>query len=273
MKIDYLSISFYDRFSRFGVEMWTHGPASVLAGVVPAALMPTDVKDAKVVTQRPYPEGLLWSNGLSVLWGNSDTVLVRLSGRACAAIDCVVYLSSIQVKTEHLSLLNVSRLDVAHDIEDARPPSVIVDGWGVNPRIKTRNVATSGTGETVYIGSRTSDRFARVYRYNEPHPRAGVPRVEFQFGKRVANKIANEIRGGKTDVRSVFIHAYNKTFKTPYATSAIHDATVTSHSERSNAGTVVWFHKQVAPALSRLIREGEMTVADVVAAITDYEAL
>lgn len=268
MKIDYLSISFYDMWEQFGIEFTTN-PARALRGVVPPELMPSAIADGSPIFQRPYPHGIGFDNGLKIFWGNSQTVLVSLSGRACAAVDCVAYLKSIPPKTHRLQLLNVSRLDVAFDIDSEKTPAELVANWGVNGRITSRYTDITKSGHTEYIGAKTSDRFVRVYRYNEPHPRAGIPRVEFQFNKRIANKIANQLRNDKTTVKAVFAATWNKTFRIPFATSATHEAVVTGdYSERSNSGTVVWFYTQVVPALRRLIAENELTLSDIFDEIT-----
>jgi DNA relaxase NicK len=270
MKIDYLSISFYDMWQHFAIE-FTSNPAQALRGVVPPELMPVSIEDGEPLFQRPYPHGIAFNNGLKVLWGNSDTVLVSLSGRACNAIDCIAYLKSIPAKTHRLQLLNVSRLDIAYDIETDKQPDELVRGWGVNGRITTRDTRRTQTGHTEYIGSKKSDRFVRVYRYFEPHPRHATARVEFEYHKKVANQIANDLVADKTDIRSVFVATWNRTFKVPHATSATKPATVTAYSERTNSGTVVWFYRQVAPALQRLVAEGELSLSDVVRAITEKQ--
>lgn len=271
MKIDYISVSFYNHTERFGNEFTSKPPRHILGGgVVPSSLIPESYDEGTTVFQAPYPHGIAFDSGLKILWGNSDTVLVSLSGRACDAIDTVDYLRNIPLRTDHLQLLNVSRLDVACDIQSDKRPDELIAQWRANGRIKSRYTDISSTGHTEYIGSKKSDRFVRVYVYNEPHPRAGVPRVEFQFGKKIANPLANELVRGEISVDDIFINAWNKTFRVPWHTSSNKVAPVTAYSERSNAGTVVWFHSQVVPAIKRLIAQGEMSLTDVVRAIADY---
>lgn len=90
-----------------------------------------------------------------------------------------------------------SRVDLAVDIQTDVTP-VDFDKAVDAPLIKTRSKLESSTGQTVYIGSRSSERFARVYRYFPPHPRAKLLRVEFQHKGEYANALAAEIAAGVT---------------------------------------------------------------------------
>lgn len=70
----------------------------------------------------------------------------------------------------------LTRVDIACDIFcDVQPDAFcsLRDG----ARFKSWGEQKSESGHTIYVGSRTSDRYARVYRYYEPHPRHQFLRV------------------------------------------------------------------------------------------------
>jgi len=153
----------------------------------------------------------------------------------------------------------LSRLDIAVDMECAVTP--LEFDAACNPaRINTRSRMQSSTGETVYIGSRSSERFARVYRYKAPHPRAHLLRAEFQLkgdyakqaGQAVAEGVA--INGLAAELGQVFgfEHPVWKVDAEP------HKLKVASHAQSGN--TVHWLTTNIAPLMRRLQREGKLDI-------------
>jgi len=88
---------------------------------------------------------------------------------------------------------NLSRIDVAVDFQTQVKPTEFAAAIS-ETTVKTRSEFISSTGETVYRGSRSSDRFMRVYRYNHPHPRSHLLRVEFQLKRLYANALAGKLQ-------------------------------------------------------------------------------
>lgn len=153
-----------------------------------------------------------------------------------------------------------SRLDVAVDMATETTPTTFTKAV-VAGRIKTRSEMVSSSGETVYLGSRSSERFARIYRYAAPHPRSHLLRAEFQLKGQYANAAAEAIAAGET-VASVaaglgqafgFTHADWKPGDDP--PKALKVAT---HAQ--SGSTVYWLTTTVAPLLRRLRREGKLDV-------------
>ena len=152
-----------------------------------------------------------------------------------------------------------SRLDVAVDMECATTPADFA-ARAVTPRITTRSVMVSPSGETVYIGSRSSERFTRVYRYKEPHPRARLLRAEFQLKGDYANELALQIGAGVTlgslaaGLGEVFGFRH-PSWKTDGEAVGVR---VPSHAQSGN--TIAWLTSTIAPLLQRLEREKKLDV-------------
>lgn len=79
---------------------------------------------------------------------------------------------------------DVTRIDVAVDWKKKVDPREFVDAS--ERKFRTRDDKVSLTGTTVYCGSKTSERFCRVYMYNEPHERANTLRCEMVQRKKQA---------------------------------------------------------------------------------------
>jgi len=152
-----------------------------------------------------------------------------------------------------------SRLDVAVDMETTVMP-VEFDKAVNAPRIETRSVMQSSTGQTVYIGSRTSERFARVYRYFAPHPRAHLLRAEFQLKGAYANKLAENIAEGETleSYAAGLGQHFGFTHECWKPSDKAQTLRVQSHAQ--SGATVQWLTSTVAPLLRRMNREGKLDV-------------
>lgn len=152
-----------------------------------------------------------------------------------------------------------SRIDLAVDMETDVTP-IEFDAMVNAPRIATRSKMVSGTGQTCYIGSRSSDRFARVYRYNPPHPRAHLLRAEFQLKNAYANALADEVAAGVTLDSLAAGLGEHFGFAHPVweKREAVRLAPVRSHAQ--SGSTVHWLTTTVAPLLQRLEREQKLDV-------------
>jgi len=159
-----------------------------------------------------------------------------------------------------------SRLDIACDMDTQVTPAEFDQAIKAE-RILTRSHMISSTGQTVYVGSRTSERFARIYRYNAPHPRSHLLRAEFQLKGKYANGAAEAIAQG-IRLPSLaaglgqdfgFTHSCWETRESP--------ALVRIPSHAQSGATVHWLCTTVAPLLKRLEREGKL---DVQAWLAEY---
>jgi len=270
-KVDYVGVSF-DIVWQHDKPLFSRGDTAVLRGITPPELSwDATMGQSRIVRRRPYQQGASWPQGFSVYWGGQSTVLVEVSGKGCSDANVWNWLASLH-DNPNVGIMRfnkVTRLDIATDYVTDYTPFEWVSEIGINPRIKTRNVMNSQTGQTFYVGSRKSDRFCRVYSYNRPHPRAGTLRVEFQYGKNVAGDIVQQVLDKTAFVDDIYHASIRATFNNPVAGDAGIPVKITRPSARSSSGSVVWFYKQVAPALAKLIDAGEITQDEILNAITD----
>jgi len=154
----------------------------------------------------------------------------------------------------------ISRLDIAVDMTCISTPKEFTSALKAS-KAKTYSEFTSSTGQTVYIGSRTSERYARVYRYNEPHPRAKLLRAEFQLKGVYANEAALQLTEG--EALNGIAAGLGEHFGFDHPAWKVDDdpvpLKVQSHAQTGN--TVFWLTNTVAPLLKRLNATGKLDAA------------
>jgi len=157
----------------------------------------------------------------------------------------------------------ITRIDIAVDIETSTHPSEFVEIVS-HDRMRASGRQSSETGETCYVGSKKSDRYARVYRYYEPHPRAHLLRIEHVFRRKYAKSVAQAILGTSLTAAAA---AAGKAFGWAHNdwdvdAQEVADISITS-PERNAGGTVTWLVRSVAPAIRRLIADGTIRDPEV----------
>jgi len=150
----------------------------------------------------------------------------------------------------------LTRIDIACDIFcDVQPDEFcsLRDG----KRFKSWGEQKSESGHTIYVGSRTSDRYARVYRYYEPHPRHQFLRVEHVLKAEQAKAAVKQIEHSGLPA---FVAMLGNTFGWTHPIwTPDHDtdeAVKAWRPERRAGKTVMWLHAQVIPAIVKLHRDG-----------------
>jgi len=123
---------------------------------------------------------------VAVSWGTVNAhAFVELAGQSCDWLRLSGAFSAVVAA----SYLRVSRIDAAIDLTCKTKPQHFVAA-GYAKRFKSAGADIhSKTGDTVNIGNRKSDRFARVYRYLPPHPRSGLLRVEAEYKGKAAKEL------------------------------------------------------------------------------------
>lgn len=174
--------------------------------------------------------------------------LVEVSGQGCATLRQMSLLEAML----HLAETVCTRVDIAIDILGLTPDEIVSKGYSARFRSHTR--IASDKGITHYIGSVKSERYARVYRYAPPNPRAHLCRIELVHRKgyaKLAVKAINRDGIVKTALSALasykFQHEGVPTSEQPLATVAI---------LKSSQKTVTWLIAQCAPAFKRLVSEG-----------------
>lgn len=154
----------------------------------------------------------------------------------------------------------LSRLDIATDMQTDVTP-LEFDSQCDPERISTRSRMESQTGQTVYIGSRSSERFCRVYRYNAPHPRAHLLRAEFQLKGEYAKTAGMLIGSGVVPEQLAADLGNEFGFHHPVWKPDSQPVSVKVKSHAQSGHTVYWLNTTVAPLLKRLQREGKLDIA------------
>ena len=197
-----------------------------------------------------------WRNderGVSVFaGGDMPHFTIEVSGRGCRWLEH----NELTDHFCHTFHDRMSRIDIAVDIgTDVRPKEFATTR--TIGRAQTFADMTSPSGETCYVGSMHSERYARVYRYNNPHPRSHLLRVEHVFRRNHAKAVASAIvHEGLASVVAGCFATFG--WQHPCAdldTAAASDLSV-MRPERNGGKTLYWLTKQVAPAFHRLVQEG-----------------
>lgn len=191
--------------------------------------------------------------------GSNDTILIEISGRGCDGIRS--YENARRVCDEVQS--RCTRLDYAIDVRTGTLPIDFADKRKSNT-FRSNATINSDTGQTVYLGSPKSDRFARVYRYYHPHPRSELLRVEFVFRRGLARSACEHFTNSNSS--QAFIAACGNTWgldHSDWQPGYETDERLRTES-RSKTGdkTVSWLYTQVAPAIARLVREDAISITD-----------
>lgn len=193
------------------------------------------------------------TSGVALSFGTINAhVFVELSGKACDCLETADCLSSLIEITKE----RCSRIDFAVDfVTEIRPQEF--SALRNDTRWKYCSHIDSASGTTDYVGSRTGERMARVYRYNPPHPRANMLRVEAEYKGDAAKAIVKEL--GKMPLKDVCYAAH-----APFGWQ--HDIWVQEEIEAvkipysahnpDNAATVRWLYGVVASSVRKAIADG-----------------
>jgi hypothetical protein len=193
--------------------------------------------------------------------GQANHILVELPGTACQDLRDQGVLE--QVVSEAAGRL--TRLDLAVDIPAGCSPGEFVAA-GYSGRFQAKASLSSESGSTEYVGSMKSERFARVYMYAPPHPRAGVLRVEHVLRAGYAKSAADIIsQSGLLVLASVVGNSFGWSH-TLWKPDALTDGKLrASRADRHEPGRVRWLWGVVLPALVKADQDGLLDLADFMA--------
>jgi len=204
----------------------------------------------------PYSDSWHFPDSLVTLYANPklDHILIEFSGQCCE----IMRQRELMGKILEVAAVRGTRIDIACDIETTTTPDEFV-GEGHSDRFQTTGRYDSPSGQTVYIGSQKSERFCRVYRYAEPHPRAKLLRVEYVMRRDHAKAVARECR--YKSIQSV-VRSLGEAYKWASGEWQPEEAEwaeiTVERPEKARKNAVRWLITQVAPAFQRLVREGNI---------------
>lgn len=183
--------------------------------------------------------------------------LIEISGQGCDRLT----LDGVMDAVLELVAPRCTRVDVACDIlTEVRP--IAFERERANGRFKARSEVVSESGETVYVGARSSDRYARVYRYNPPHERSPFLRVEHVIKAENAKILARTIpREGLASVVASLGAAFGWEHS-EWRVEANPAEIPVYRPERREGKTLYWLADTIAPLLARLHNEGVIDLAD-----------
>ncbi len=211
-------------------------------------------------SRAPYTDAWVMGRGGITLFASPSLThaCIEISGQGC---EFMIDASNTLGKMIDACKDRVTRIDIACDIETITRPSDFVKEVS-HERMRTSGHVVSDTGETCYVGSQKSERYARVYRYNEPHPRAHLLRVEHVFRKEYAKKVATEITVSGIERVAVSCGMAFGWAHPVWDTTDIEPGDISVTRERGNSGnTVFWLVNSVAPAFKRLCASGAIVDA------------
>lgn len=206
----------------------------------------------------PYRESLFdVTSGARIYYHeNLQHCLFELSGVACDWLErhgnLYYVLNAVQSR--------LTRIDIAADmLTDTRPSEFVA--MRDEKRFKSSGSQISESGETFYLGSRHSNRFCRVYRYNPPHERSHLLRCEFQIKAEDARRVPAAIfADGIESVAEAMKEKFG--FKHPcWSQRDVSPAEIKAwRPDRAEGKTLFWLADTVAPLLARLQKEGVIDV-------------
>jgi hypothetical protein len=262
VKLDWLSFSFFQKENHYDNDK-----ESILAAYTHLCDDLPDEAGAFFRNQKwtpdhgrkPYSVSLKNSDSGVAIFANAKLphALVELSGRGCDLLstfsDAELLLAAIADR--------VTRIDVACDIACDIDPIEFAE-QRIPGRFKASSRVVSESGTTVYVGSKTSNRYARVYRYADPHPRSHLLRVEHVFkGEDAKTMLAYWMENDSAAVAAQCTGMFGWQHAV-WDSNAPEDDIVHAHrNERGDAKTIYWLYDTVAPVLARLHKEGTLSIA------------
>jgi hypothetical protein len=217
------------------------------------------------------PYAMRWDaqeGGISVFGSPSlPHALVEISGTGCERLRGYGVLDSLIAATAS----SCSRLDLAADMPCSERPSTFITAANVD-RFVSRSVWESGDGETCYLGSMKSERYARVYRYNPPHPRSHLLRAEHVFRKRAAKAAVDLLLSDGIHALTVACGAFYGWQSENWQTVEMDTAPElgSGQTRKKQKNTAYWLYTQVAHALKKQVKLGDVELDHYIKFLQDF---
>lgn len=211
---------------------------------------------------RPFSAALRRKdNTMSLQWNHKlSHAVFEISGAGCDLLGDTIVTGGLMALVADRAV----RVDIATDFLCQVHPARFVEQRHPG-RFKSGGEKFSPTGHTIYVGSRDSNRFARVYRYDEPHPRSKFLRVEHELKHKDARATcaaiaANGVMHTQLALGKVF--GWQHVLWNPDKIST--EKLPAWAPERGNADTLRWLITSVVPAMKRLHDAGTIDIEEFV---------
>lgn len=184
---------------------------------------------------------------ISVFVGTINAhIYVEVGGQACDQIRAMGSFEDLCQKVA----TRTSRVDFAVDFEsECRPSEFVVNNK--RKSFKAHSEIFSETGETQYVGAWKSERFARVYRYNDPHPRSKLLRAEVVLrGDYAKQAMQIKLADGELQATLAAHEAFKWEHELWQPSEAIASKIVSQRSDKEQANTIRWLNGDVAAAVA-----------------------
>jgi len=207
--------------------------------------------------EKRYKHMTEFESGAVIFHGGQKHATVQLAGKACAHLSASIEggLSDLIARTCD----TCSRIDIAVDFYNQQSVEEFTVGGNPSGFQRTK------TGTTYYYGNRTSEKYVRIYRYNPPNPRADTIRIEVEYKKKAAKKMASSlledaaIKISGIVKREMRIKGMQHDM---FDNEELRIKTSAGRTRKSSA-TLNWLGTQVKASIVRLITEREATPDEV----------
>jgi len=179
-------------------------------------------------------------------------IFVELAGKACANFDSQDLLNKLIERTWE----RATRIDFAVDIKTEIAPKTFIEAR-TNKSFKSSGNKYSPTGGTEYLGGRSSERMARVYRYYSPHPRHEFLRVETEYKGEAAKVAAKRVVEAGVQQASLDAHQPFGWTHDVWNTGELTASRITYRTYRPDtASTLLWLYGDVITSLRKATKAG-----------------
>lgn len=206
----------------------------------------------------PYSHSFTWEdNGVTLfVHPNLNHALVEISGKGCDKVLVDDWAWDVLKPI----MPRLTRIDIACDMLCETRPLEFTSQRETG-RFKSHSEVVSESGETNYIGSKSSNRYARVYRYNAPHERSQLLRSEFVLKAEDAKATAQSIINDGLNAVSVTLGAQFGWQHPVWQPSASEGSELKVYRpDRREGKTLYWLNDTIAPLLLKLHRQGTVDV-------------
>lgn len=155
-----------------------------------------------------------------------------------------------------------SRIDFAVDFETENTVGSFI-GNRDKGRFKAGGDVFSEDGETSYVGSWKAERFARVYRYHEPHPRAKYLRAEVVLKGKYAKQGMSILLAEGLAAATLAAHEPFQWKSELWQPEVATESRIKSQrSDKERAGTVRWLYGDIISAIVKCYHDGLLDLND-----------